>query len=253
MVTGMMRFKEHFENFRDRYVLIGGSACSLLMDDAGVDFRTTKDFDIVLCVEALDAEFVKAFWEFVRLGGYETRQKSTGERLFYRFEKPKDTNYPHMLELFSKIPDALDYEGEGHLTPIPVGEEASSLSAILLDEIYYAFLHAGKRDLDGLSVVGTEWIIPLKARAWIDLTERKASGERVDSSDIKKHKNDVFRLYRIVSPANSFQLPGQVGEDLSRFIVAMETEPFDLKPLGYRNVKLSEVLAGLRNFYGLSD
>jgi len=31
------------------------------MDEAGVDFRVTKDFDIVLCVEALDTSFADAF------------------------------------------------------------------------------------------------------------------------------------------------------------------------------------------------
>ena len=33
-----------------------------------------------------------------------------------------------------------------------------------------------------------------KAKAWLDLTERKNAGENVDSKNIRKHKNDVFRL-----------------------------------------------------------
>ena len=67
-------------------------------------------------------------------------------------------------------------------------EEVSSLSAILLDESYYKFLHTGKRDLDGLSVIDPERIIPLKARVWLDLTERNEQRIAVDSSDIRKHK-----------------------------------------------------------------
>ena len=43
-----------------------GPACYLAMEEAGLDFRVTKDLDIVLCVEALDAEFVGAFWDFVK-------------------------------------------------------------------------------------------------------------------------------------------------------------------------------------------
>lgn len=31
-------------------------------------------------------------------------------------------------------------------------------------------------------------------KAWLDLSERKAAGEDIDSKNIKKHKNDVFRL-----------------------------------------------------------
>jgi hypothetical protein len=68
MVKGIDQFRAHFEDFRDRYVLIGGAACFLALDEAGLGFRVTKDLDIVLCVEALDAEFVGAFWRFIEQG-----------------------------------------------------------------------------------------------------------------------------------------------------------------------------------------
>mgnify|MGYP000521783331 CR=1 FL=1 len=61
MIKGLDKFREHFAGFADRYVLIGGAAADLVMDEAGVDFRVTKDFDIVLCVEALDTSFADAF------------------------------------------------------------------------------------------------------------------------------------------------------------------------------------------------
>src|SRR5690349_16685193 len=120
MVRGLDRFKTHFEPFADRYVLIGGTACSLAMEDAGLEFRVTKDLDIVLCVEALDGDFVQAFWDFVRAGGYKNQQKSTGNKLFYRFYDPDDKTYPTMLELFSRKPDALTLPDDSLLTPIPV-------------------------------------------------------------------------------------------------------------------------------------
>jgi hypothetical protein len=189
----------------------------------------------------------------VREGGYKNRQKSFGRKLFYRFYDPEDETFPAMLELFSRIPDALDFEGEGHLTPIPMGEEASSLSAILLDEGYYHFLHSGKRERDGLSIVGPEHIIPLKSRAWLDLTERRSQGVRIDDKDIRKHKNDVFRLFRIVSPDTSVNVPEQVGVDLKRFFDAMAEEGIDLKAFGYRGAKLDDVLSDLRKFYGVND
>ena len=253
MVVGLDRFKKHFQGYSANYVLIGGTACSLIMNEVGVDFRTTMDFDIVICVEALDGSFVKAFWDFVHLGQYKYRQKSTGKKIFYRFYEPKDSSYPKMLELFSRIPDALSYEGGGHLTSIPVAEEVSSLSAILLNESYYSFLHSGKRELDGVPVIDAEWIIPLKARAWLDLSERKTQGESIDSKDIKKHKNDIFRLYRIISPESSVEVPDLVREDLSRFFEAMENEKTELKPFGFRKETLPEVLAGLKRIYGLGS
>ena len=71
MLRGLDRFREHFAEFSDRYVLIGGTACTLAMKEAVLDFRATKDLDIVLCIETLDPEFGKAFWEFIKKGSYQ--------------------------------------------------------------------------------------------------------------------------------------------------------------------------------------
>ena len=119
-----------------------------------------------------------------------------------------------MLELFSRIPDALTLQDDAHLTPIPVDNEASSLSAILLDDSYYGFIHESKSESGGFSVVPPECIIPLKARAWLDLTGRREAGEKVDEKDIKKHKNDVFRLFQVIAPDTRMVLPDSVGDDL---------------------------------------
>ena len=101
MIKGLDKFREHFSGFGDRYVLIGGAASDLVMGKVGVDFRATKDLDIVLCVEALDASFAEAFWAFVKAGGYQNQQRSSDKKIFYRFNDPKDASYPFMLELFS--------------------------------------------------------------------------------------------------------------------------------------------------------
>jgi glutathionyl-hydroquinone reductase len=91
MVKGIDQFRAHFENFNNRYVLIGGAACYLAMEEVGLEFRVTKDLDIVLCVEALDTEFVGQFWDFIKKGRYQNRQKSTGKKLLYRFYGPECT------------------------------------------------------------------------------------------------------------------------------------------------------------------
>jgi hypothetical protein len=234
------------------YVLIGGAACDLAMQDVGLDFRATKDLDIVLCVEALDAEFVEAFWAFVKKGGYKNQQKSTGKRLFYRFDVPEDESFPWMLELFSRLPDTLVLKGNAHLTPIPTDDELSSLSAILMDEGYYGFIHGAKREIEGLMAVTPECLIPLKARAWLDLSGRKAVGEKIDSKTINKHKNDVFRLFQLLAPDTRVALPGSIGDDLSRFLEAVTVHPpADLKPFGLPGMSVEEVFAALRSIYGL--
>lgn len=102
MMRGIDKFRKCFEGHGGEYVLIGGGACNLLFGEAGQDFRATKDLDLVLLVEALTPEFGRVFWDFVRAGGYENRQKSSGEPQFYRFSKPKDPAYPAMLEPFAR-------------------------------------------------------------------------------------------------------------------------------------------------------
>ena len=58
MVVGLDLFIQHFESYTDHYVLIGGSACDWHMEQKGLPFRTTKDIDIILIVDALSDELV---------------------------------------------------------------------------------------------------------------------------------------------------------------------------------------------------
>ena len=158
-----------------------------------------------------------------------------------------------MLELFSRIPDALTLQDDAHLSPIPVDGKASSLSAILLDEAYYSFIHESKSESGGVSLVPPECIIPLKAKAWLDLTGRREAGEQVDEKDIKKHKNDVFRLFQVIAPDTLMVLPDSVGDDLQRFLEAVEADPpQSLKTFGLVGITANEVIDTLRAIYKLS-
>lgn len=95
MVRGLDHLREHFVGYSDRYVLIGGTAATVTMEEAGLAFRATKDLDILLVVEALDTAFGERMWQFVNQGGYEIRQASSGHPRLYRFEKPTNAAYPH--------------------------------------------------------------------------------------------------------------------------------------------------------------
>ena len=116
MVRGLDVFREHFAGHADQFVLIGGTAATLAMEEAGLEFRATKDLDIVLRLEALSPSFDEVFWSFVEAGGYEIRQASdTGKPVFYRFQKPADVRFPVMLELFCRARHLLNGP-EGLLT-----------------------------------------------------------------------------------------------------------------------------------------
>lgn len=249
MVKGFNSFRQWFSGYEEQYTIIGGTACDLLMTEEELEFRATKDIDLVLIVEALTAEFGNRFWQYIREAGYEHRNKSTGEPQFYRFTKPRSTEYPAMIELFSRKMDAIPLPEGAVLTPIPVDEEVSSLSAILLDEEYYQFLREGRMTLDGVPVLKAEYLIPFKAKAWLDLVARKAAGEPVDSKNIRKHKNDVFRLTALLRADTKINVSGAVYEDMQMFLEAISKETLDMKSLGMRGRSQQELIERIAGVY----
>ncbi len=228
MVVGIDKFREHFAGHEDQYALIGGTACDLLFANAGIDFRATRDFDMVLCVEIVDEKFAAAFAGFLESGGYEARQKSDGHKEYFRFLKPSDHAYPYMIELFSRKPGGIDIPDEHVYTKVPVGEDDLSLSAILLDEHYYAALQTSRTVLDGISLLTEELLIPFKAKAYLDLTKRKGDGEQISDKQINKHRNDVFRLAQLLPADLRVDIPEPIRKDFQEFLDAVrDDEAFD--------------------------
>ena len=232
MVKGLEIFREFFRDFADNYVLIGGTACDERLTDAGLSFRATKDLDIILIVEALKPEFVEKFWEFIKNGGYDIKQKSETERKYYRFLKPAEEEYPSQLELFARNPDFLDLPEESRLTPIPTDEDLSSLSAILMDDDYYSFTIKNSNIENDLHLASIETLICLKAKAFLDLNTRKEAGETIDSRNIKKHKNDVIRLALTLTDEQKISLPDTISSDMQKFIEILENNPPDFQSIG---------------------
>lgn len=248
MVTGMEKFRQWFRGFENQYAIIGGTACDLLMEKEGLEFRGTKDIDLVLIVEAITPAFGSRFWEFVREAGYEHRNRSTGRQQFYRFSHPTQGEYPFMIELFSRKTEAIPLPEDAVLTPLPVDDDISSLSAILLDEDYYRLLRIGTTTVDGITVLDAIHLIPFKAKAWLDLSARKSKGEPVDGRNIRKHRNDVFRLFALLNQEARLPLQDPVREDMKTFLAAMQEEHIDLKQLGVRREK-GDILAALADIY----
>ncbi len=62
----------------------------------------------MLQLEALETEFGRAFWGFVKAGGYEIEERTDGTPVFYRFRKPATDGYPFQIELFARKPDLID-------------------------------------------------------------------------------------------------------------------------------------------------
>lgn len=247
MIKGLEIFKKYFENYKDQYVLIGGAACDIIMDELEQSFRATRDLDMVLIVEALTADFGKAFWNFIRDGKYRNKSRSSGVPQFYRFDKPEMSDFPYMIELFSR--KALPVPEEQRLVPIHIDDEISSLSAILLNDVYYQLLLNGRKESNGIMILEPESIILFKARAWLDLTEKREKGFHVDEKDIRKHKNDIIRMATLLSGNASLTIPEEVREDILQFISKYETEPVDLKSLKIHGIRNEEILERLKSVY----
>lgn len=231
MVKGLVKFTEHFAGHEDQYVLIGGTAMVLALEEVDIPTRGTKDLDIVLSLEVLDPAFVAAFWAFVREGDYEVKERSDSDRTFYRFRRPKTDGFPEMLELFSRKPDALTVPGGQVIVPIKAGEEAESLSAILLDEDYYRFLHARKEMIRGVPVVDSPGLIALKAHAWVQLSAARDAGQEVDRSKINKHRADVLRLSQMLAPSTRVPVPAKILAEIEQLLAGIDPAAVNLKQL----------------------
>jgi hypothetical protein len=242
MVYGINKFIEYFKDYKEYYVLIGGTACDIIMQEEEIEFRATKDLDIVLIVEMLDESFGNIFWKFIEKGGYQNRSRTSGKQQFYRFEKPTDEEYPQMIELFSRNAFSLENPKNSNVLPIHINDNVKSLSAILLNDDYYKLLLKGKKENDKLSYLSGEILILFKIKAYLDLKERKENGEKIDSRDIKKHKNDIFRILAIIAPDSEVKLEGCIKSDVIYFLNVIESDKPDLKNLGLRNISYADAI-----------
>ena len=197
MVKGFEIFAEAFAGFEDCYVIIGGTACDVILSGTDMRPRATRDIDILLVVEKMTPEFGKAFWNFIKAGEYKNSRKRTSEDSepryeMYRFDNPKE-GYPVQIELLSRHADLLGTPTGYHLEPLPY-EGVSSLSAIMLDDDLYDITVSESRVEQGGRIATPLSLICLKTKAYRNLTQDKIDGKHVNSDDLKKHKSDVLKL-----------------------------------------------------------
>jgi hypothetical protein len=183
---------------------------------------------------------------------YKSWQSNDGEKHYFRFVEPENMEYPFKLEFFSRIPDALNLQEDSRYTPIPVEDEISSLSAILMDDDYYRLVKEGNEEIVGVSVVGAEYLIPIKMKAWMDLTDRKQSGANISRDDINKHRSDVFRLFQVIRPDAAIDLGESVIQDMNEGMKRLNENPaLDLKVYGLMKTTVNEVVETFSKIYRL--
>jgi len=252
MVTGMDRFRAYFKDYQASYILIGGVAASISMELLGEPFRTTKDLDVVLVVEALDQAFVRQFWRFIKDGGYTIRQNggTAGvSPVFYRFQQPEDKAFPAQIELFCRVPDGLLHDEAARMTRVPVEEQAASLSAIILDDEYYRYLLNGVSCTEEVSHISADRLVPLKAHAWLNKKAQVEQGLQVDGRDLKKHFKDVIALAPLLSEG-MVKLPERVAHDMAEFLRQVPTE-LASNPQAYRGVDAERLVETIKGAFAI--
>ena len=249
MVTGLDSFISQFRDFADCYTVIGGAACDILMSEAGLEFRATKDVDMILVLEdpGRFTGFAERFWEYIRQGVYTCGWKNSDAVHFYRFTDPARPEYPVQIELFSRMP-GYHLEVPSGIIPIHIDDQISSLSAILLNDEYYTFMLQGRVKENGLMILRPEYLIPFKMYAWLDLTRQKAQGQHVNDRDLRKHKLDVFRLLQILPGNSRINTSEGIRRHINEFLRAMEQEEIALPQIKVHMSK-EEAIAMLRKIY----
>ena len=248
MVKGIENFRAFFSQYQDQYVLIGGTACDLLFEDFGGTFRPTKDIDMVLIIESLTSAFGIAFWEFIKTGKYQNRQKSTGVSQYYRFDKPEDADFPSMIELFSRtafIPEDTDV----YCTPIHIDDEISSLSAILLDSDYYELLQHGKSTVSDVVVLSTEYLILFKAKAWLDLSGKIKENPGIGRRNVKKHMGDIIQLSTMLTGNETPNISVGVKSDMRQFLSVLKERSAELNTPEVSDLSIEQLVEVLEKVY----
>lgn len=221
-IRGVKHFSDFFKDFENDYVIIGGVAASIIFEDNDLSFRATKDVDMVILTNnsiGLNRKIV----EYIRIGDFEIKEASENEPRYYRFSKPKNKEFPEIIEIFARNENKLELEDGQYVIPVN-SDEAEKLSAILLDEEYFNLIQKNAhKSEDGYSIITPLATICLKARAFREMNEQRKRGEEVDSRDIRKHRNDIVKLTTVLEEGDTLKLGKQATDDMKNIISELNT------------------------------
>ncbi len=243
MVKGLDKFKSYFEKFYDCYVIFGGVACSVLLSRYNLEFRATKDIDVCLNISATGDDFLNKLKNFIVEGRYQ-HKLSDGKKIFYRFFKPEAKGFPDCIELFCR--HKIDIGSDQLVAPVYEDDRSLRFSAILMDDEYYNLTIKGRIIEDGLPVLSPEYLILLKAKAYLSLIDT----ENADDRDIKKHRNDIFRLVGILDPSKKTEVDYKVFADFRKFLSQIDRKSVQpvLKQLRI-DISVDEMIDLLESLY----
>ncbi len=226
IVEGIDIFERTFAEYKDSFVIIGGAACRATLSEGRYSPRKTKDIDMVLVLDRMSREFIYTFWSFIKAGNYKcaTRKDKDGQKKYvlYSFYEPLP-EYPAQIELLSRPVDSLGNPKDHNIESISI-DDASYLSAIILEPDYYDYLTNHTEEKNGLRYASVDSIICLKILAYLNLREDKRNGKHVNDDDYKKHRRDVLMAAANLSIGNEFAVPVNILNSITKFIETLKTD-----------------------------
>lgn len=184
--------KNYIEHHPDNYFVIGGNALNYVLEEYGIIFRATHDFDIVLVTEATDDAFIGDLKKLINDGHYINKWKNQ-KKTAYRFEGSAVRGYPRSIEFFiaeGQYPESLDKK----LAKLDIETNEEKISAITLDKELYRFALKHRKNYDGLIFLDREALIVLKVIAYYNNLQLYSDGHKVDKEEYTKHRKDVVTI-----------------------------------------------------------
>ena len=260
-VYGIERIREFLGNFKSNYIIIGGTATNINLEESALEGRTTHDIDIIVVCEAVTKEYLESFWKMIRTAGYEPGVINTDngyKRTFYCFDKPKDSSFPKYIELFCRIPESIVLPEDIRIVHISNNyDDLSSFSAIMMDDEYYNFAIKHSTQMQGVQVLDKFALIIFKSKAFVSNLTRKKSGQHVHQDDIDKHKRDVYRLsFLLDEEYEEIDLPETIANDMRLFIRTIADYPINTKNIsnymGVAEINQRDFILKLEKVFNLS-
>lgn len=221
---GFDHFCNYLKGLEEHYVIIGGGAASILMDDEGMEFRATKDVDLVILTRS--KELNARLLAYIADGGYKTREASKSEPRYYRFRYPENKDCPPMIEIFARNESSLELKDGQYIIPVKE-DSAEQLSAILLDDEYFELIRSNLiKSESGIPLINAIANICLKARAHRELLDRKQAGDKTaEEKTIQKHLKDIWRLGATLEGNETIKLTGMPARDIAAAIDKLNALP----------------------------
>lgn len=256
-MEGLEKFRKAFAEFSDNYVVIGGTACDIAMAGTVVRPRATHDIDMIVIAENITEAFGERLWKFVKEAGYrpEKRKHAEGDPPkyeLYRFLNGK-AGFPEMIELLSRHPNVLGEPKGLVIEPLPLGDDTSSMSAIIMDDDFYHFAIEHSRLTEGIRHADPIALVALKAKAYLNLVADKQKGKHINSKDIRKHRSDVLKNVVIIE-ASSIEAPKAIVDCINEFASSIldrweELADSMAASLGQEKEFVSELLTLLKKLF----